>query len=197
MKILLALPDRDLLSGLGDILTLDGNEVTCAFDAIQAARFSSDKRFDAALVDRSLPRGDLRALTELLHESKTPVVVVTKDRFSAELLMRAEAESYMTYPFLVPDLTETLLGVTEKASSGRVFDVCGIAVDVSKFLMGGSVKMTNEEIDVLEAVCEGRPVPPRRREIYVASINAKMARIDPARRIEYVAGEGYRVRVTE
>ena len=197
MKILLALPDRDLLSGLCDILTLDGNDVRCAFDGIQAAKHAAEGGFDAALVDRALPRADLRAMTELLHASGTPVVVATKDRFSADLIKNAYAESYMTYPFLVSDLTETLSGVTEKAKSGRIIDVCGIAVDVSGFTMGGRVRLTNEEIDVLEAVCEGRSLPSRHREIYVASLNAKISQIDPSRRIEYVRGEGYRATVTE
>ena len=111
MKILLAVPDRDLLSSLEIYLSLCGNEVVSAFDGIQAASAAANGGFDIALVDPELSRTTFGEMSRLFGETKTPVIALTKTRLPAG---NATSASCLAYPFTPSELTERINEVVKK-----------------------------------------------------------------------------------
>ena len=195
MKILIALSEMELPARLTGKLSREGNEVVTAADAETASRLAASGQFDAALIQKDLPGADLSRIVSLLHGKGTPVAVALKGPLGAELLREPEAESYITFPFTSAEIAGTLAGIVEKASSGRKFDLFGIEIDVAKFTVGGAVRLTNEEIDVLEAAKDGKEPPSRRLKLYARSLNEKLSRFDRRVRIGKIEGKGYRTMI--
>ena len=145
MKILFAVPDRDLLHSYSRLLELDGHEVSCAFDGIQAITLIGSEKFDIAVLRENLPGTELKQLLDLLYGKGIPVAVILGRRVTSGMLCRREiACSYLPLPFL-PDEMRTLIRVLiEKKRSGAVFRTGDVSVDSGCFSMEG-IRVTNED----------------------------------------------------
>ncbi|MBQ7671279.1 MAG: response regulator transcription factor [Clostridia bacterium] len=196
-NILVAVSDRDLLSGLSDYLEITGNSVSQAFDGIQAISRMAESKFDAAIIDCDLPRIKLKDILNALKDSGTPSIVLTKAPVSPKLLAKEPVPaSYLSYPFLPEELTAKTEDVIRTASEGKPFDVCGVTVDPSEFLLSGRVKLTLEELNTFSSVSCGTPPDERRTDILVDSLNKKLSSVAAPFHIEYTISKGYNL-VTE
>ena len=193
MKILFAVPDRDLLHSYSRLLELDGHEVSCAFDGIQAITLIGSEKFDIAVLGENLPGTELKQLLDLLYGKGIPVAVILGRRVTSGMLCRREiACSYLPLPFL-PDEMRTLIRVLiEKKRSGAVFRMGDVSVDSGCFSMEG-IRVTNEEIEILKAVSEEKPVSVRNESVYISALNTKFGKLNKASRIRYITGKGYRL----
>ncbi|MBR3036787.1 MAG: response regulator [Lachnospiraceae bacterium] len=109
MKILLAVPDRDLLQAYERLLGLNGHEVTAVFDGIQAVTQTAGHRYDAAVFDVKLSRVSPEQLLELFREERIPAVILSKtpkDRRTFD--EKYPGNRYLNYPFLPEELEEKL-----------------------------------------------------------------------------------------
>ena len=71
MRILIAAPDRDLLTAYDKLLTGSGHAVVTAFDGTQVMRLLAGRGVDLAILDRCLPRADVGAVTAALRREST------------------------------------------------------------------------------------------------------------------------------
>ena len=109
MKILFAVPDRDLLQAYERLLQLNGHEVTAVFDGIQAAAQTAGQHFDAAVFDVKLSRVTPERLLELFREERIPAIVLSKDPGDRRTLdAKYPGNRYLHYPFLPEELEEYL-----------------------------------------------------------------------------------------
>ena len=196
-NILIAVSDRDLLTGLSDYLEITGNIVSPAFDGIQAINRMAESKFDAAIIDCDLPRIKLKDLLSALNDAGTPSMVLEKTPVSPKLLAREPVPaSYLPYPFLPEELTAKTEEIIRTASKGTPFDICGVPVDPAKFLLSGRVKLTLEELNTLSSISHGNPPDERRTDILVDSLNKKLFSVSAPFHIEYTISKGYNL-VTE
>lgn len=194
MKILLAVPDRDLLSGLKSYLEVSGYDVFTAFDGIQAVENTVKEKFDAAVIDFDLPRIKAAELIKLFDEKETPTVVLTKGRISAKLLCGSViASSYLTYPFLPEELIKRIEAVVNTAHKFEAIRVGDCVIDPAHFSMSGKIRLTEEEIHVLSDIAAGITPGERRADIFIDSLNRKLNSVNSLYRISFIQNEGYRL----
>ena len=174
MKLLFALSDRDLLFALVRLFQKDGAEVTAAFDGIQAVSYLAGAPYDAAVLDRSIPRVGYARVLQAARESRVPVVLLTETAPDASFLLSSPLPAAcLAYPFSPEELAARLASVTA-------------------FSLGGRVSLTDKEIDLLLALAEGE-APAAPDAVLVRALNDKYASLGSAFRIRYFEKKGYRL----
>ncbi|MBR0303623.1 MAG: response regulator transcription factor [Clostridia bacterium] len=190
MKILLAVPDRDLLSGLHKYLVSLGCEVATAHDGVIAIERLRESQLDAALVDDDLPRVPLDSVLDALSGAGVRATVLTKRRINAKMLCgKVCADSYISYPFL-PEEIASWLGAAPPAGDG--FSIAGVGVSLAARKLGGR-SLTAEEIRLLRELSAGGTLPCDVPIYYIEAINVKLASEGATCSVRYFAGEGFRV----
>jgi len=193
LKILLAVPDRDLLLCLGKLLRLRGDEVDEAFDGVQAISHIS-KSTDVAVLDGAMPRVDTKTIIKFLTENGIPSVVLSESPTTSRLLQQDDpASSYLPYPFSPGELYEKIRSVREKASLCETFSAGGLKVDAGSLLINGKIRITSEECDILKALSSSGVYGADGADVYVDSLNRKLIRSGSGARIKYAGGKGYRL----
>ncbi len=196
MKILFAAPDRDLLECCKKLLESDIGETVTAFDGTQVVSLLSTESFDAVILDRMLPRVDIKTLVSRIHEKKLPVIVLTDEPVSARILTDEPLpDEYLPYPFDAKKLSGVINRVLDTASSGGKIIVgdAGIAVFGSRIDNGP--RLTAKEIGVLESLTGGEAVTTA-DGAYISALNAKFEAVGSKARIRYRAKKGFEM-VTE
>ncbi|MBE6990315.1 MAG: response regulator [Ruminococcaceae bacterium] len=109
MRILIAAPDRDLLTAYDKLLTGSGHAVVTAFDGTQVMRLLAGRGFDLAILDRCLPRADVGAVTAALRRESTRSVLL-QDHPVRPVELRGETapDACLAYPFLPGELLALL-----------------------------------------------------------------------------------------
>lgn len=193
MKLLFALSDRDLLFALTRIFEADGAEVTAVFDGIQAVSCLAGSFYDAAVLDRSIPRVEYARVLQAARESRVPAVLLTETAPDASFLLSSPLPAAcLAYPFSSEELAARLASVTEKSVSDRRFTAGDREVAVAAFSLGGRVSLTDKEIDLLLALAEGE-APAAPDAALVRALNDKYASLGSAFRIRYFEKKGYRL----
>ena len=195
MKILLADADRDLLQGYQKLLSMNGHDVTPAFDGAQAASLMPQGPYDAVILDENLPRVGWEQLARLTDREGTPVIVLMNQRVSMKhLLSPALPSAYLPFPFLPGDLTGLMEDVARKARSRETFPCGDAAVDVARFrFLDTDVRLTAGEMDLLRSLTEGKKPEGRRARTMISALNEKLAGMGKQTRIAYEITEGYRL----
>ena len=195
MKILLADSDRDLLHSYEKLLSMEGHEVTTAFDGAQAATLLAAGPYDLAILERALPRVGHGQLIGLLRREGVPAIVLLEGRAGVgQLLSDSLPEAYLALPFLPGDLTALIDSVTAKRASGRVFACGDAAVDAARFRFEGTdTRLTAGEIDLLSALAGQETVQGKRARTLIHAVNEKLKRLGRATRIEYELRKGYKL----
>ena len=117
MKILFAAPDRDLLACYEQLLGTDFGEVVTAFDGTQVLSLLSQEPFDAAILDRDLPRVDHKTILARLREKEIPVVVLIDSPGRIRRISEDPSpDAYLSYPFTTSRLAEILRALPKKPS---------------------------------------------------------------------------------
>ena len=194
MKILLAASDRDLLQGYEKLLTMDGHQVTTAFDGAQVVELMAGGPYDIAVLEEKLPRIGGEQLLELLRREALPAILLLDERVSVKHLLRASPpEAYLSFPFLPADLTELLDSTVRKLAAKEIERFGGVAVDAARFRFAGTaVRLTTQEIDLMEALARREKPQGRQARTIIQALNEKLARLGSVR-IEYELQKGYKL----
>ena len=194
MKLLLAAPDRDLLTGLQTLLTLAHHEVRTAFDGLQTVTHVERELFDLVLLDLKLPRIDPFSIIRLQSEKRIPTVALSDRRTDVPMLLRPDLPtSYLSYPFLPEELLARIDAVHSKAVRQESLLFGDASVTLPDFCLSGGSRVTNEEIDVLTAIRDKTVPAINHPAAYVGALNEKLSRAEKAVRIQYIKEEGYRL----
>ena len=116
--ILLVEDDKTIVMGLEYSLQQEGYGVICCYNAADAIKTASEKSFDLALLDLSLPDGSGYDICRLIRESAdTPVVFLTARDEEVNVVMGLDmgADDYVTKPFRVRELMSRIRGVLRRA----------------------------------------------------------------------------------
>ena len=195
MNIVLAVSDRDLLSGYSRLLTMDGHAVSAAFDGTQVAPLFARGPFDLAVLEEALPRMESGRLIELFQREGVPVILLLGERVALRhLLARQLPEAYLSFPFLPEDLKNMAREIALRVKSDEVVGRDDYAIEVSRFRFRDSkLRLTLREIDLMKALIEGRRVGGRKARTNILALNEKLARGGSRTRIQYEPKNGYRL----
>jgi two-component system OmpR family response regulator/two-component system response regulator QseB len=163
MRLLLVEDDRMIGESLRTALKLEGHAVDWVTDAQLASTTLATERFDLALLDIGLPKGNgVDVLRELrARGDTTPVIVLTArdglgDRVAG---LDAGADDYLTKPFELDELLARMRAVlrrhsgrasTRLAHEDLTFDPSTREVT----LRGEPVMLSAREMSVLEALMQ-------------------------------------------
>ncbi len=193
MNILLADSDRDLLQCYERLLTMNGHQVTTAFDGTQVVQLMAQGPYDLAILEENLPRVRQDRLLGLLREEHVPVIVLLNQRVTANHLLRTPLPGdYLSMPFLPEDLTALMDDVTAKAKATQPRSFCGLQVDVSAFRVAGEdIPLTAREINLLSALEEEKLVGGKHDRTIIQALNQKLRA--SGLEIKYNIEKGYRL----
>lgn len=192
MRVLFAAPDRDLLQCYRTILEKDLGPAVTAFDGIQVLSALADGPFDAAVIDRSLPRIEYARLLDELGRGARAVIVLTDEGITpAMLASRPLPDAFLPYPF-APDALVTLVRTVLAARDSALrFPFAGTELDVGGFRIG-ETPVTLAEIETLSLLLSGRYAGAE-KSVPVAALNRKFASARIPARIVYEAEQGFRL----
>ena len=115
--------DPALARTLRRALNVEGYDVECAGDGAEALQRLSGDRFDAVVLDVSMPRLDGLAVCRRMRErrDRTPVLMLTArdavgDRVSG---LDAGADDYLVKPFALDELNARVRALLRRASGGE------------------------------------------------------------------------------
>lgn len=121
MKILLAEDELDLSRAVTAVLTVQGFDVTCAYDGEQAFKESIKNAYDCMVFDIMMPKMDgIQALKAIRARGDiTPVIMLTAkaeidDRVTG---LDAGADDYLTKPFAMKELVARINSQTRRFGS--------------------------------------------------------------------------------
>lgn len=141
--------DVELAEIIGVALEMRGYVVEYAHDGVTGLHLAGDSKFDAIVLDKSLPGLDGVALCRRLRENRrtTPVLMLTghtglEDKIQA---LDAGADDYMCKPFDLREL-EARLGALIRRTLGKT---------VHEVLTVGDLRL---DMGTLEICREGRPI---------------------------------------
>jgi two-component system response regulator MprA len=121
-KLLVVDDDPALARTLRVALGIEGYEVECAVDGAEALQRLGAARFDAVVLDVSMPRLDGLAVCRRMRErrDRTPVLMLTArdavgDRVSG---LDAGADDYLVKPFALDELNARVRALLRRAAGG-------------------------------------------------------------------------------
>lgn len=214
MRILIAAPDRDFLTCYQKVLELEGFETATAFDGFQVMAWLQERSYDFVILDRSLPRVGHDRLIKLVNEMEIPVIVLQTMKMDARLLLKDHlANAYLRYPFQSKELLRVIKEVSQKRQNEQVLRVGDVNLNTRTFLLSDKLRITNEEIDILEFLAkmqtdrqgfkdkaggsvteasgEKMELPVRHGLYYVNALNQKFEKLQKKVRIQYEMNKGY------
>lgn len=195
LRILLADPNRDLLSVYGQLLEKQGHSVRTAFDGTRVLALLGESAFDFAIVNECLPRVRHDRLIRSFQDTAIPVLVLLDRPVNRKTLLRRElANAYLPFPFSPEELFAALEDVREKAACAETLEYQGVSVPVSAFRFTGTdVRLTAEEIDVLRKLFRREALTGGGWGVWVHALNQKLERLAGKERfrIAYAAEKGY------
>ena len=68
-----------------------------------------------------------------------------------------------------------------------------LAIDTDSCRLCGEIRLTYEEIRILQNLAEGKAMDLRKKEPYINSLNNKLESLNKKSRIRYIISEGYRL----
>ncbi|MBQ3792531.1 MAG: hypothetical protein II797_05475 [Clostridia bacterium] len=174
MNILLAFPERDLLSVYEKLLETLSHRVSAVFDGMQFLSLASAEKYDLIVYDEKLPRVELSSLLSAVHETGIPSILLKRSAPSPEELCQENLPSgFLVYPFSPDDFRSKLERVVSAASVRETFSVCQTDVPVEGFVLRGRCPLCEEEISLLKRICSGeRPSLPAEAR-FCRSLNRK------------------------
>ena len=192
MRILFAAPDRDLIGSYQTLLEPVFGSVVTAFDGTQILTLIEEESFDLIVLDSEIPRVPAGQILVRLTEKNIPVIMLTGGPVTVRLLTGpAPACAYLPYPFEPDELIGLIRRVAERAASGGRIAAGDVAAE--GFSLNGGARLTEGEMELLEALEAGTPMQGKYTGAYVAALNEKFMGQNSQARIRYRVGEGYRL----
>jgi two-component system OmpR family response regulator len=136
---------------VGDVLELEGYEVTVAIDGLDALSQMRKQKFDLYVLDINMPKIDGLVLLEKVRTSGdlTPALLLTARREKDDIHQgfRLGADDYVTKPFSIEELALRVSAILRRTSGVQSSNVsrCGpISIDADQHL----VKYEDEIIEL-------------------------------------------------
>jgi len=199
-----------------------GFSVDTAHDGVEGLELGADERFDAMIVERTVPRMDALLLVEALRRTghEVPVLIVSdlaevEDRVR---LLRAGSDDYISKPYAVAEVIarlEAVLRRRQKSGAAQLLRVADLELDrMSRTVRrgGAAIKLQPREFRILEYLLrhEGQVVTrtnllealwdfnfdPQTNviDVHISRLRARVDRGHDRRLIHTVRGSGYMVR---
>ena len=159
-RLLVVDDDPALARTLRRALGVEGYDVECAGDGAEALQRLSGSRFDAVVLDVSMPRLDGLAVCRRMRErrDRTPVLMLTArdavgDRVSG---LDAGADDYLVKPFALDELLARLRALLRRTGTppqDGVLRFADLSMDTRtrEVVRGGrSLELTRTEFNLLE-----------------------------------------------
>ncbi len=195
MNLLLAHSERDLLKSFGQLLTMDGHQISTAFDGAQVASLLGEQSFDLVLLEDRLPCLTRDPLLPLIRKKGLPVIVLLDGRIVVRHLLRQELpEAYLALPFLPADLNDLMHLVMALRASPDTLSCGDTVLEISEFRFRDSrARLTAHEIRLLQMLSAGGKPEGRRARTLILALNEKWSAMGSRTRIAYEMGKGYRL----
>ena len=160
MKILIVEDDKDISRILKDGLSSDSFTVEIAEDGNEGSFLARSYKYDAIILDNSLPKKSGLALCKEIRTAgkSVPIIFlsVTSDTDTKVAALEAGADDYMTKPFSITELRARLKAIARRPEEVKPQDhlVAGVlSLDVNKQVVtrgNKNIALTRKEFAVLE-----------------------------------------------
>jgi len=178
MRILIVEDSRDLAANIGEYLENRSETVDYAADGATGLHLAATQRYDAIVLDLSLPGLDGIALCKRLRQdvhSAAAIVMLTARDTERDKLSGFDvgADDYLTKPFSLPELHARLKAVVRRASGARhrVLRVADLEFDTHTLVArraGRRLELTPSGIKLLEKLMRAAPGVVSRRDVEYA-----------------------------
>ena len=160
MKVLIVDQDKASAAFMARGLREAGFSVDTAHDGVEGLELGADDRFDAMIVERTVPRMDALLLVEALRRTghEVPVLLVSElaDVEDRVRLLRAGADDYISKPYAVAEVIarlEAVLRRRQKSGVAPLLRVADLELDrMSRTVRrgGAAIKLQPREFRILE-----------------------------------------------
>lgn len=127
---------------VGDVLELEGYDVTIAVDGLDALAYIRKQKFDLFVLDINMPKIDGLVLLEKVRGAgdQTPVLFLTARREKDDIHQgfRVGADDYVTKPFSIEELALRVAAILRRTNIAQTINVlrCGpISIDLDQHLV--------------------------------------------------------------
>ena len=141
-QILVVDDDPGVRELVGDVLELEGYEVTIAVDGLDALSHIRKRKFDLYVLDLNMPKIDGLVLLEKVRAAgdSTPALLLSarREKDDVHTGFRTGADDYVTKPFSIEELAlrvEAILRRTRNEQSANVVRCGPISIDLDQHLV--------------------------------------------------------------
>lgn len=127
---------------VGDVLELEGYDVTIAVDGLDALAYIRKQKFDLFVLDINMPKIDGLVLLEKVRGAgdQTPVLFLTARREKDDIHQgfRVGADDYVTKPFSIEELALRVAAILRRTNIAQTINIlrCGpISIDLDQHLV--------------------------------------------------------------
>ena len=149
---------------VGDVLELEGHQVTIAVDGLDALAKIRKQKFDLYVLDLNMPKIDGLVLLEKVRSSgdQTPALLLTARREKDEVHQgfRVGADDYVTKPFSIEELALRVGAILRRTRNVQESNIlrCGpISIDIDQHLVMNEaeiVELSPTEYNLLHYLIE-------------------------------------------
>ena len=179
-RLLVAEDDPAILTGLADLLRLEGYDVEEAADGLTALELFQKQRPDLVLLDVMMPKMNGYDVCRAIRrtDSVTPVLMLTAKGQEVDKVVGLElgADDYIVKPFsfrellarIRANLRRVALGRTPEPSQENIVTIGALAIDRRRHVVlrrGESVALSQREYDVLLALVDANGAVIRRDDL--------------------------------
>ena len=163
-QILVVDDDPGVRELVGDVLELEGYEVTIALDGLDALSHIRKRKFDLYVLDINMPKIDGLVLLEKVRAAgdSTPALLLSarREKDDVHTGFRTGADDYVTKPFSIEELAlrvEAILRRTRNEQSANVVRCGPISIDLDQHLVkfeDSIIELSPTEYNLLQYLIE-------------------------------------------
>ncbi len=163
-QILVVDDDPGVRELVGDVLELEGYEVTIAVDGLDALSHIRKRKFDLYVLDLNMPKIDGLVLLEKVRAAgdSTPALLLSarREKDDVHTGFRTGADDYVTKPFSIEELAlrvEAILRRTRNEQSANVVRCGPISIDLDQHLVkfeDSIIELSPTEYNLLQYLIE-------------------------------------------
>lgn len=163
-QILVVDDDPGVRELVGDVLELEGYEVTIAVDGLDALSHIRKRKFDLYVLDLNMPKIDGLVLLEKVRAAgdSTPSLLLSarREKDDVHTGFRTGADDYVTKPFSIEELAlrvEAILRRTRNEQSANVVRCGPISIDLDQHLVkfeDSIIELSPTEYNLLQYLIE-------------------------------------------
>ena len=163
-QILVVDDDSGVRELVGDVLELEGYQVTVAMDGLDALAHIRKRKFDLYVLDINMPKIDGLVLLEKVRAAgdSTPSLLLSarREKDDVHTGFRTGADDYVTKPFSIEELAlrvEAILRRTRNEQSANVVRCGPISIDLDQHLVkfeDSIIELSPTEYNLLQYLIE-------------------------------------------